>query len=166
MLFSSCLHRYSFQLVFQLVFPSYTLQLPSICVRQIAFKKFCSNNGELLTLQKRIGISQTYQATYLLCGHMEVPHLISIRSMECWLATLNASSAIMSHAFGKNKAARIGVICQSVSSKLSTSCLHGYSVTENQAFFYFFPGGDIIRNTPNCPGRNNLHFALALENEG
>ena len=30
---------------------------------------------------------------------MEVPHLMSIRSMECWQATLNASSAIMSYAF-------------------------------------------------------------------
>ena len=32
---------YSFQLVFQLVFPAYTLQLPSICVRPTAFMTFC-----------------------------------------------------------------------------------------------------------------------------
>ncbi len=34
---------------------------------------------------------------------------------------------------------------------------------ENTSFFYFFEGGD-IRNTPDCSGSNNSHFAL--ENEG
>ena len=48
---TSCLQGYSFQLVFQLVFPSYTLQLPSICVLQTAFMKFCSNNRGLVTLK-------------------------------------------------------------------------------------------------------------------
>ena len=67
--------------------------------------------------------------TYLLCGRMEVPHLMSIRSVECWLATLNASSAILSHALEPMKAARIGVIYHSALSKLSTFCLHGYSVS-------------------------------------
>ncbi len=33
----------SFQFVFQLVFPAYTLQLPSICVLPTAFKTFCWN---------------------------------------------------------------------------------------------------------------------------
>ena len=40
---------------------------------------------------------------------MKVPHLMilmSIRPMECWLATLNASSATMSHALEQTKAAR------------------------------------------------------------
>ena len=59
-------------------------------------------------------------------------------------------------------AARIGVICQSASSKLSASCLHGYSVSI-QKIQGFFLDCD-IRNTPDCPGRNNSHFAL--ENEG
>ena len=50
-LHTSCLQGYSFQLVFQLVFPSYTLQLPSICVLQTAFMKFSSNNRGLVTLK-------------------------------------------------------------------------------------------------------------------
>ena len=51
------------------------------------------------------------------------------KALECWLATLNASSAIMSHALEQTNAARIGVICQGASSKLPTCCLHGYSVS-------------------------------------
>ena len=49
------------------------------------------------------------------------------KALECWLTTLDASSATMSHAFGQTTAARTGVICQSASSKLLTSCLQGYS---------------------------------------
>ena len=58
--------------------------------------------------------------------------------MECWLATLNASSPAMSHALEKTKAARIGVICLSASSKLSASCLHGYSVSIRKIQGCFF----------------------------
>ena len=81
--------------------------------------------------------------------------------MECWLARLNASSAIMSHALEQVKAARIGVICQSSSSKLSASCLHGYSISVRkiQGFSTLFLE-DSIRNSPHCPGRDNSHFAL------
>ena len=43
------LQRYSFQFVFQLVFPAYTLQLSSICVLPTAFKTFWSNNLGILT---------------------------------------------------------------------------------------------------------------------
>ena len=43
---------------------------------------------------------------------MKVPHLMSIRPMECWLATLNTSSATMSHALEQINAARIGAICK------------------------------------------------------
>ena len=53
----------------------------------------------------------------------------ALESLECWLATLNASSAIMSHALEQMNAAPIGVIRQSASSKLPTCCLHGYSVS-------------------------------------
>ena len=53
----------------------------------------------------------------------------------------------MSHALEQINAARIGVIRQSASSKLPTSCLHGYAVS-------------LPRNTPDCPGCNNLHVAL------
>ena len=53
----------------------------------------------------------------------------------------------MSHALEQINAARIGVICQSASSKLPTSCLHAYSVA-------------LPRNTPDCPSCNNSHVAL------
>ena len=43
------LQGYSFQFVFQVVFPAYTLQLPSICVLPTAFKTFCSNKLGILT---------------------------------------------------------------------------------------------------------------------
>ena len=43
------LQGYSFQFVFQWVFPPYTLQLPSICVLPTAFKTFCWNKLEILT---------------------------------------------------------------------------------------------------------------------
>ena len=46
----------------------------------------------------------------------EIPHLMSTRPMECWLAMLNASSATMSHALQQTKAAPVGVICQGASS--------------------------------------------------
>ena len=59
---------------------------------------------------KQLGISPTYQVTYLLRGRMKVLHLISMRPKECWLATLNASSAILSHALEQINAARIGVL--------------------------------------------------------
>ena len=42
------LQGYSFQFVFQLVFPAYTLQLPS-CVLPTVFKTFCSNKLGILT---------------------------------------------------------------------------------------------------------------------
>ena len=51
------------------------------------------------------------------------------KTLECILATLNVSSAIMSYALEQIQADRIGVICQIASSKLSTSCLHGYTVS-------------------------------------
>ena len=47
--FRPFLQGYSFQLVIQLVFPEYTLQLPSISVLPTAFKTFCSNKLGILT---------------------------------------------------------------------------------------------------------------------
>ena len=61
------------------------------------------------------------------------------KMLELRLATLNASSPTMSHALEKTIAARIGVICLSASSKLSASCLHGYSVSIRK-FQGFFSG--------------------------
>ena len=43
------LQGYSFQFVFRLVLPAYTLHLPSICVLPTAFKTFCSNKLGILT---------------------------------------------------------------------------------------------------------------------
>jgi len=43
------------------------------------------------------------------------------KTLECWLTTLNASSAIMSHALEQTKAARIGVICKSIYSLFSNT---------------------------------------------
>ena len=86
------LQGYSFQFVFQLVFPAYTLQLPSICV--LPSWEFSL---------EQVGISPTYQVTYLLRGQMKVPHLMSVRPMEWRLATLNASSPTMSHALVTSK---------------------------------------------------------------
>ena len=58
------------------------------------------------------------------------------KTLECILATLNVSSAIMSHALEQIQADRIGVICQIASSNLSTSCLHGYSVSFGKMRFF------------------------------
>ena len=73
----------------------------------------------------------------MLPGCMKVLHLMWIRPMKCWLAMLNVSSAIVSHALEQINAAWTGVICLSASSKLSASCLHGYSVSirKIQGFF-------------------------------
>ena len=52
MLLTSCLQRlkgYSFQLILQLVFPAYTLQIPSISVLPTALKTFCWNKLGILT---------------------------------------------------------------------------------------------------------------------
>ena len=78
---------------------------------------------------EEVGISPTYQVTYLHRGRIKVPHLMSKRPIKCWLATLNASSAIMSHALEQINAARIGVICQGASSAphFLLARLQGYS---------------------------------------
>ena len=52
--------------------------------------------------------------------------------------TSHASSPTMSHALEQTKGARIGVICKSASSKLSASCLHGYSVSLQKIQGFFF----------------------------
>ena len=52
---------------------------------------------------------------------------------------------------------------KSGSSKLPTSCLHGYSVSlRNMQAILLFLGGD-VRNTSDCPGRSDSY--VALENE-
>ena len=75
----------------------YTLHLPSLspadCFQEIIFVQEGNSHWN------KLGFFRTYQVTNLLCGRMKVPHLMSIRLMECWLAMLNASSATMSHSF-------------------------------------------------------------------
>ena len=72
--------------------------------------------------------------------------------------------AIMSHALEQMKAAGIGDICQSSSSKLPTSCLHGYSASLHKLHGSTFFWEAIKEINHDCPGRNNSHFGL--ENEG
>ena len=83
------LQEHSFQFVFHLVFPAYTLQLPSISALPTAFKKLCSNiRGSGLPdltigwweiCLEQVGICPTCRVTYLLRRRMKVPHLMSIR---------------------------------------------------------------------------------------
>ena len=71
---------------------------------------------------EQVGISPTYQETYLLRGRVKELHLISIRPMECWLATIDASSAIMAHALEQIHAAAIGVTCKARSEQECFNC--------------------------------------------
>ena len=104
------LQGYSFQFVFQVVFPAYTL---SVSCRLLS--RHSVRTSWEFSLEE-VGISQTCQVTHLLGGRMKVPPMMPIRPMECWLATLNASSPTMAHALEQINAARIGVICQGASS--------------------------------------------------
>ena len=79
-------------------------------------------------------------------------------------AKRTVSSAIMSHALEQMKAAGIEVICQSSSSKLPTSCLHGYSASLRKIRGSTFFREAIFATPRDCPGRNNSRFGL--ENEG
>ena len=67
-----------------------------------------------------------------------VPACRRNKMLERTLATLNASSPTMSHALEQTKGARIGVICKSASSKLSASCLHGYTVSMQKIQGFLF----------------------------
>ena len=126
------LQGYSFQLAIQLVFPSYTLQLPPICVLPTDFKQSVRTSWEFSLEQ--VGISLTYEVTSLLGGRMKVPRLMSIGPMECWLATRNASSATMSHALQEAKKFLEQESSARVLQLLLISCLQGYS---NQIFNLF-----------------------------
>ena len=88
-----------------------------------AFKTFCSNKLKIVTGTSWhfSDISSDMYASWAQESTTKAPHLMSIRPMECWLATLNASSAIMSHALEQINAARTGVICKSASS--APNCL-------------------------------------------
>ena len=96
------LARVQFQLVLQFVFPTYTLQLPSILYVscQLFSKHSVPTSGNLS--REKAGNFRTYQVTHLLCGLMTVPHLMSTRLMECWLATLKAFCDNVT-CFGTNK---------------------------------------------------------------
>ena len=66
---------------------------------------------------------------YRLISCHALPADLRNKALEFWLATINASSVILSHALEQINAARIGVICQSASAKLPTCCLQGYFVS-------------------------------------
>ena len=154
------LQGYSFQFVFQLVFPAYTLQLPSICVLPTAFKTLCSNKLGILTgtswhfsnISSDISAPRANESTSLdVCkaNGMETSHAKRIFSdnVTC---------------FGTNKRCSNRRHLQECFIKALRFLLAWLLCfcTDNPRFFVL--EGD-IRNTPDCPGRNNSHFAL--ENE-
>ena len=95
---------------------------PADCVQDILFQQ--AGNSHWNKLGILTGTSWHFMAflrhikchicLYLL--RMKVPHLMSTRPTEGWLAMLRSSSAIMSDALQQTKAAPIGVICKSASS--------------------------------------------------
>ena len=64
--------------------------------------------------------------------------LIEIQDAGMLTSNANSSSPTMSHALEQTKGARIGVICKSASSKLSASCLHGYTVSMQKIQGFLF----------------------------
>ena len=99
---------------------------PADCFQDILFEQAGNSHWKKLAFLQHI--------KWHICSAGElkiikVPHLMSKRPIKCWLATLNASSAIMSHALEQINAARIGVICQGASSAphFLLARLHGYS---------------------------------------
>ena len=147
---------YSFQFVFQLVFPAYTLQLRSICVLPTAFKTFCSNKLGILTGKSWhfSNISSDISAWW---AH-ESTSLDLKKANE--MLTSHAKRIFSDHVtcFGKNKSCSnrshlpqcfIKALCFLLAWLL---CFYA----ENPRLFL---EGD-VRNTPDCPGRNNLYFAL------
>ena len=81
------------------------------------------------------GCFEIFQSQF---GHPQISPFNFLSCSACWskkqdagmlTSNANSSSPTMSHALEQTKAARIGVICLSASSKLSASCLHGYSVS-------------------------------------
>ena len=76
------------------------------------------------------GCFEIFQSQF---GNPPISPLKFLSCSACWskkqdagmlTSNANSSSPTMSHALEKTKAARIGVICLSASSKLSASCLH------------------------------------------
>ena len=125
------LQGYSFQCVFQLVFPHTPCSFPLPASCRLLSRHSVGTTWEFSLEQ--FGIAPTYQVTYRLCGRMKVPHLISIRPMECWLATLNESSAILSHALEQIHAA--GIV---ISKSASIACHFLLSRLQGHSFQFVF----------------------------
>ena len=144
----------------QLVFPAYTLQCPSICVLLTAFRTFCLNKLEILT-----GTSWDFSdKSSDICAppaHESTP--LNVRKAN-GMETSHAKRIFSDNVtcFGTNKRCSNRSHLQKCFIKALRFLLAWFHCfyTENPRFFVL--EGD-IRNTPDCPGRNNSHFAL--ENE-
>ena len=153
------LQGYSFQFVFQIVFPAYTLQLPSICVLPTAFKRFCSNRLGILTgtslhfsdISSDISAPWAHESTSLDVNKANGMLTSNAKRIFCHNVTC----------FGTDK-------CCSDRSHLPECFIKALRFllalllcfyTENPRFFLDCD----IRNTPDCPGCNNSHFALKNE---
>ena len=109
----SRLQGHSFQFVFQLVFPAYTLQLPSICVLPTAFKTFCWNKLGIFT-----GTSWHFSN---ISSDISAPWAHERTSLDVnkanGMLTSNPKRIFCNNVtcFGSKNAAAIGVICNSAS---------------------------------------------------
>ena len=144
----------------QLVFPAYTLQCPSICVLLTAFRTFCLNKLEILTgtswdfsdKSSDICAPPAHESTSLnvrKANGMETSHAKRIFSDNVTCFGTNKRCSNRSHLQK----------CFIKALRFLLAWFHCF-YTENPRFFVL--EGD-IRNTPDCPGRNNSHFAF--ENE-
>ena len=106
---------------FRTSFSHIHLQPAGGCALQVASKKlFDTRKEELLTSHlNKLGDS----LTCLLQDCLSIPHLSWVRSMERWLAMLQASSSTESHVLNKTNAAGMGIICQGDSWMFAGTCL-------------------------------------------
>ena len=90
------------------------------------------------------GCYEIFQSQF---GNPPISPLKFLSCSACWskkqdagmlTSNANSSSPTMSHALEQAKGARIGVICKSASSKLSASCLHGYTVSMQKIQGFLF----------------------------
>ena len=109
----------------QLVFPSYTLQPIYLCLAD-CFQEICLNNRGLLSLTNW-DFSNTSSDISALQAHGSTS--LDVDKVDGMLAG-NSICVFCNNVtcFGTNKICYDRVIYQSAVSKLSTFCLHGYSV--------------------------------------
>ena len=153
------LQGHSFQFVFQLVFPTYTLQPPS-CVLPTAFKTICSKKLGILT-----GRSWNFSD---ISNDITGPPAHESTSLN----VNKANGMLTSHAkrifsdyvtcFGKNNSCSNRSHLPQCFIKALRFLLAWLLCFYTEIPRMFFLEGD-IRNIPDCPGRNNSQFALTNE---